>query len=132
MADKNMLTIWKKFSAIIADEISTNTDFARKMSAVLGEDVSDLAPKKTIRRSPAKINPFTLLSQGEHKLTEALVELNIDELKDIISEYRMDTAKRAAKWKRDRLETLIVDVAKQEFVRGNAFWNTNIGKTDST
>jgi len=125
MANKDVLSIWKKISGIITDEISTNKEFAKKISDVLGDDISSETPKRKNRRSPPKIEPFSLLEQGEEKLSEALAGLNIDELKDVISANGMDTSKIAMKWKdRDRLVKHIIDVTKRKSSRGEAFWNT--------
>jgi len=131
MASKDIQTIWKKISAVIAEEITVNENFAQKMSEILGDDVSATAPKKKNRRLPAKIDPFLLLEQGEDKLVEALAKLTIDELKDVISANGMDTAKLAMKWKdRGRLEKHIIDSTKRKSSRGEAFWNTQ-GQSDN-
>ena len=131
MANKDVITMWKKISEIIANEISTNTDFAKKISDVFGDEVSVEIPKRKNRRPPAKIEPFSLLEQGEDKLSKALAELSIDELKDVISANGMDTSKLAMKWKdRDRLEKHIIEATKRKSSRGEAFWNTQ-GKSES-
>lgn len=85
-------------------------------------------PKRVSRRrkrNPAKINPVRLVEISEERLWEELKELNIEELKDVISEFGMDSKKTAMSLKsRDRLETIIVDAAKRISTRGNAFWNS--------
>ena len=81
--------------------------------------------KKRGRRSPAKLDPFHLLELGESVLSKELEKLNIEELKDIVSEYGMDTSRLALKWKdRKRLESLIIDATKRKSSRGEAFWNS--------
>ena len=126
MADKNIHAIWGKISVVIADEISSNADFAQKMSEAVGDDDSTVTQKRKNRRPPAKIDPFPLLEQGEDKLSEALAGLSIDELKDVISANGMDTAKLAMKWKdRNRLEKHIIESTKRKSARGEAFWNTH-------
>jgi len=132
MAEKDTLTIWEKFSAVIADEISTNSDFAQKINNVLGGDISAVSSKKKNRRSPAKIDPFQFLEQGEDKLAEALARLSIDELKDVISANGMDTAKLAMKWKNhDRLTKHIIEATKRKSSRGEAFWVTQVQPNNS-
>ena len=129
MADKDFLSIWKKISVVITDEIANNPEFAEKLCRVIGDDISIVAKKRN-RRAPAKIDPFILLTQGEDKLSAALAELNIDELKDVISANGMDTSKLAMKWKdRGRLENHIIESTKRKSARGDAFWNTQ-GKAD--
>lgn len=125
MNEEKILKMWEKFSALIADEISQNKNFADKLGRLLdGESTSD-APKRRNRRAPAKLDPFALLEFGEDVLSGELAKLNIDELKDIVSEYGMDTSRLALKWKnRQRLETLIIDATKRKASHGDAFWNS--------
>ena len=124
MTKKETIEIWKKVSAIIADEILTNEEFSQKMSGIFYNDTSVVEKRKN-RRSPAKIDPFALLERGEDNLFMALADLSIDELKDVISANGMDTAKLAMKWKdRKRLENHIIDATKRKSSRGEAFWNS--------
>ena len=125
MANKDALALWKKISKVIADEISFNVDFAQRISDALYENVSETTPNRKNRRPPAKVDPFALLEQGEDRLNEALAELSVDELKDVISENGMDTAKLALKWKdHERLEKHIIESTKRKSTRGEAFWKT--------
>jgi hypothetical protein len=128
---KEIAALWSKISKVIADEISTNAEFAQKINNVWdGEDVAD-KPKRKNRCSPAKIDPFVFLEQGEDKLLEELGKLSVDELKDVISANGMDTAKLAMKWKdRDRLEKHILDATKRKSSRGEAFWKVQ-GQSDN-
>lgn len=127
-----LLVLWKKVSDCITDEIKNNTEFASRLVLVLKESLVDLdssesgkkKSRKSNRREPAKVNPFILLEQGVEVLKTSLGGLNIEELKDIISEYGMDTSKLAMKWKdRNRLINLIVDTTQRRASRGEAFWN---------
>lgn len=121
METKEVLALWKKISAIVADEIASNKDFADKIGALVAQDKPD-TPKRRNRRDPGKINPFELFQQGDNALYEALASLSIDELKDIIAENGMDTAKLAMKWKdRDRLEKHIVEATQRRSTKGEAF-----------
>jgi len=121
METKEVLALWKKISAIVADEISSNKDFADKIGTLLAQDKPD-APKRRNRRDPGKINPFEIFQQGDNALYEALASLSIDELKDIIAENGMDTAKLAMKWKdRDRLKKHIVEATQRRSTKGEAF-----------
>ena len=136
MIDKDVLAVWKKVSGVVADEISGNADFAKKIADALGigGDNNDTTtpPKRKNRRSPAKLDPFALLEQGEEKLLSALKDLTIDELKDVISANGMDTSKLALKWKdHSRLEKHIIDATKRKSARGQAFWNSQGGQSDS-
>jgi hypothetical protein len=132
MSNREALAIWKKISAIISDEISTNAEFAQKITTALGGDAPSTAPKRRNRRDPAKINPFELLEQGEDKLSQALSILSIEELKDVISENGMDTAKLALKWKdRQRLENHIIEATQRRASKGDAFWRASETEGDA-
>jgi hypothetical protein len=139
MDKKTILTLWKKVSDCITDEINNNDDFANRMSLIFEENIIKLNPsnmefvntksKKGNRREPAKVNPFVLLEQGVEVLKTALEILDIEELKDVIAENGMDTAKLAMKWKdRNRLINHIVDTTQRRSSRGEAFWNTGTEK----
>lgn len=126
MDTKTVLALWNDLSSCIADEISKNKDFAKKVSALFEKESVDVKPKKSNRRSPAKIDPFALCEQGEEILRTAFKTLDIEELKDVIAANGMDTARLAMKWKdRERLENHIVEMTQQRAARGSAFWNTS-------
>jgi hypothetical protein len=135
MDRKTILALWKKASVCIADEITNNDEFANRLGLIFEENLvkvksskmesANTKSKKGNRREPAKINPFILLEQGVEGLKTALEALNIEELKDVIAENGMDTAKLAMKWKdRNRLINHIIDTTQRRSSRGEAFWNT--------
>lgn len=125
MSKQETLIKWKEISELITSEISNNEEFALKMERILNGETATVVSKKRGRRSPAKLDPFHLLELGEDVLSKELEKLNIEELKDIVSEYGMDTSRLALKWKdRKRLETLIIDATKRKSSRGEAFWNS--------
>lgn len=125
MSKQETLKKWKEISKLIANEISNNEEFALKMANTLSGEPATTASKKRGRRSPAKLDPFHLLELGEDTLSKELQQLNIEELKDIVSEYGMDTSRLALKWKdRERLESLIIEATKRKSSRGEAFWNS--------
>jgi hypothetical protein len=129
---KNTLVLWKKISACIADEILVNEEFADKIGILLEGDNTLVQPRKSNRRTPAKINPFLLYEQGEDKLAKELSLLSIEELKDVIAANGMDTAKLAMKWKdHDRLEKHIIEATQRRASRGEAFWNVSGNTTDT-
>ena len=56
MNTKDVNELWINISACIADEISTNEEFARKINASLSGDNKIIQTKKSNRRSPAKLS----------------------------------------------------------------------------
>jgi hypothetical protein len=128
---KTVLVLWKKLSSCIADEISNNEEFSKKIGALFeGDSSSTVKPKKSNRRTPSKIDPFVLYDQGSATLKTSLETLNIEELKDVIAANGMDTARLAMKWKdRDRIINHIIEMTQRRSSRGDAFWNK--GKDNS-
>ena len=105
MSKQETLTKWKEVSELIAGGISINEEFALKMVLILNGETSAVS-KTRGRRFLAKLDAFHLLELGEDVLSKELEKLNIEELKDIVSEYGMDTSRLVLKWKvRERLES---------------------------
>lgn len=125
MSKQELLKKWSEISDLISKEMDRNEKFRLEMEHILmGEKVTP-APKKQSRRSPAKVDPFSLLASGETVLSEALKKLTLEELKDVVSQYGLDRSGKALKWKdRERLEAFIIDSATRSTSRGKAFWNS--------
>jgi hypothetical protein len=74
------------------------------------------------RRDSAVLDPYSLFPVGEEHLRAALSELNAEQLKDIISEYAMDSSRLALKWKvASRLIDFIVTTVRTRQEKGDAF-----------
>ncbi|WP_052124030.1 hypothetical protein [Ureibacillus manganicus] len=84
---------------------------------------STTSKKSTRKRNAALFNPETLLEQcGESELLDLLNQLEVDQLKDIVSEYGMDPGKRVMRWrKKENLVNHIVEVADNRLKKGSAF-----------
>lgn len=83
--------------------------------------------RKTRRRNAALFNPETILEEhGEGTLLDSLNQLEVDQLKDIVSEFGMDPAKKVMKWKKkDRFVAHIVEVTNHRLQKGGAFRRIN-------
>ena len=70
-------------------------------------------------------NPVEIYyKEGEEKLTEIMNTLEIDDLKLIIRNHRLDTANKSVKWKdKEKLVNMIVQKAKSRATKGNVFLN---------
>ena len=126
MKSKDIISIWKKISKVIEDEMTVNEEFAKKIEAILIPEMPTVAqkPKKKSKRNPSKINPIRLWEEGEERLQEKLAKLDLNELKDVVAEYGLDPKGSANRFrKREKLEELILEGAKRTATRGNAFWN---------
>jgi hypothetical protein len=121
-----MIVLRRLFDEIIA-EAERRPDFGRRLAAALGQPslegvIPPLRGKRRNRREPGVFDPFELFAQGEHTLRQALEGLDIDQLKDIVSEHAMDSAKLALKWRSPtRLVDLIVSTVRTRIEKGEAF-----------
>lgn len=110
-----------KFSARkVAEEAARNPEFNRKLRAALSETKGERPPR---RRAPAVLNPIDIAgSAGRDALRARLEELDIERLKDIVSQYALDS--RAMRWKdRERILNAIVEVAHYRAHKGEVFLN---------
>jgi hypothetical protein len=75
------------------------------------------------RRAPAVIDPFEVLhADGADGLRERLNSLSLDQLRDIVAEYRIEPYTLAMKWKTPgRIADLIVSTIDQRSRKGEVF-----------
>ena len=114
------------FRTIVA-EAERNPAFRQELEKVFGgarpkaeEAQAHKRPKN--RRTAAAVNPYEAIKQGEQSLVSQLQSLNIEQLKDVVSEFAIDSSKLALKWKsRERLIDLIVLTTKGRLEKGDAF-----------
>jgi hypothetical protein len=122
-----------RLTTVIAQEAASSPKFAAALSGlenptpvratVAAKPEPEPAAKpasvdsRRARRTSAKLNPLTLYStKGEAALKTALAPLEIEQLKDIISEYSMNQDGLAMRWKSkprliDRIVTFAADRA---------------------
>ena len=120
-----------RLAAVIIEEASHNQGFADKLqNAIMGPDYGSATgtdseqntAKHKRRRDPAVLNPIDMIMEDEDKCDQALHGLSEKQLKDIITEYRMDPSQRAMHWRnRERLIQLILDTARRRAAKGDAF-----------
>lgn len=138
----------------VATEAERNPNFKTRLHAVLGTTEAVIKSKKertlaktplesssartalskrpSNRRKAAVLDPVNLARQSEALLRTELGRLDLEQLRDIVAEYGMDTGKLVTKWRSsDRIIDRIVDVAKGRAQKGNAFRDTG-GEDSST
>lgn len=100
-------------------EAARDPQFGRALRTAVDKAV----PKKRRRRQPPTVDVFTVYDHGgEQELRRALAALNVDELKDIVAQHRMDRAQLAMKWRTpERLIELIVNQTLTRAHKGEAF-----------
>jgi hypothetical protein len=126
------------FDAVLR-EAENNHAFSAELERALGvgaHDLTQTAPcdperpfdgtrKRSNRRAKAVLDPFSLLSVGESHLRSELAKLNLDQLRDIVAEYGMDTSRLALKWKStERLVDFLVSTVVARNRKGDVFRET--------
>jgi hypothetical protein len=112
---------------VIIDEAERNPDFARRIEETLALEAPRAPMTAAIsrpanRRASALLDPVDLARQGEEILRSRLAELNLEQLKDVVAEYGMDSGKLVLKWKTPtRMIDHIVDFAIRRVRKGEAF-----------
>ena len=116
---------------VILDEVDNNPEFAKRLETALGaSNAKGSAKRKNLeqgirrsnRRTPAAFDPIKLARDGDNVLRARLAELDIEQLKDIVAEYGMDTAKLVMKWKSpERIIDRIVEISINRAKKGEAF-----------
>lgn len=126
--DKESKKKIKEFFSVIIDEAEKNDEFAKSLYKIFQNSEERIKPvtSKEPKRSPKRrdkaiLDPIKLAEDNE--LTkDILAELTEKELKDIIADYGMDSAKLAMKWKdKERLIQLILESAFRRASKGDAF-----------
>ncbi|EPO5341455.1 hypothetical protein ACUB1R_001588 [Klebsiella oxytoca] len=120
------MSIQKKMTLLfkaIVDEMYENKEFARRIEDIFGND-TELSPrKKSVRRNKAIIDPIEIYRQSNKQNLEVeLSKLDIEQLKDIVAEYGMDSQKLIMKWKqKEKIENKIVEITQSRAEKGTAF-----------
>lgn len=74
------------------------------------------------RRPPAALDPVHVVRDGETALRAALEKLSLDQLRDIVAEYGMDSARLVMKWiDPARVIDRIVELSITRARKGDAF-----------
>jgi hypothetical protein len=122
-----MTTVLRRLFEEIVQEAEVRPEFRRRLEAALNSGTQP-APAQTRsgrrnRRSPGILDPFAQLQDlGESGLRQRLLDLTVEQLKDIISDHAMDPSRLALKWKSPaRLVDLIVSSAGSRLAKGDAF-----------
>jgi hypothetical protein len=78
------------------------------------------------------VDPFKLLSSGEQHLRSELAKLELEQLKDIVAEYGMDTSRLALKWKsHERLVDFVVNTVVARNRKGDVFRDLSASSGES-
>jgi len=130
----NMKKVLSALFKEIVHEADTNPAFRARLETALGSDEkkkqeakargvgSSQTKRPSNRRPPAILDPVHLARQGEDLLRSELAKLDIEQLRDVVAEYGMDTGKLVLKWRDpERIVERIVEMARGRAQKGSAF-----------
>src|SRR5262249_40895852 len=79
-------------------------------------------PKRGNRRHPSVVDPTAEINRGEAHLRDLLAPLDLEQLRDVVADHRMDPNKLVLKWKdRNRVIDHILETAAARTKKGDAF-----------
>ena len=107
-------------------EVKTNDSLRRRLANILKENKTQKKDGKigSFKRRPGQFNPFHVYRDSPEKLEMMLKTLEMDQLKDIISEHGLDRTKLAMKWQdKERLIEKISSTVKLRYEKGDVFRN---------
>jgi hypothetical protein len=117
----------------VADQAERDPIFAEQIAVALGltdkPSANSALAKRSVqtarprnRRPAAMLDPVELARNGEAILRAGLAPLSLDQLKDIVADYGMDSGKAVMKWKdADRVADRIVELSLARAQKGDAF-----------
>lgn len=113
---------------IIQTEFDENDVFRKKIEELFNQtSASPSADRVKLKnkRAPAMLDPIELVaSKGENELRNTLNELDIEKLKDIVSQFRFDSSRLVMKWKsKERIIEHIIKSAQSRDQKGDVFRN---------
>ena len=129
----NVGTVLRRLVQVIAEEARNNPEFDKKLREVIQPTppsqislrlpVNQRGTRTSNRRASAILDPILVIKDGdESTLRKRLEVLSVNQLKDIIAQYGMDSDRLAMKWRKaDRLIDRIVEVANSRAHKGEAF-----------
>ena len=118
-------------------EYDKNPELRARIEHILGpgaEEKRNSQPDQRSRnkRATAVIDPYSEYASGEEQLLRKLEPLTLDQLKDVVSEYALDSSRLALKWKsRERLVNLIVTTIRNRVQKGDVFRGEGKGEGET-
>lgn len=133
----NMKKVLAALFKEVTQEAENNPAFRKRLEAIIQPEAKDKAkPRRAAsensleppsrrpsnRRAPAVLDPVHWAKQGDGVLRAELSKLNIEQLRDVVAEYGMDTGKIVLKWRdAGRIIDRIAEVAVSRAQKGSAF-----------
>lgn len=122
--EKQLMVIFN----VVIDEMKSNKEFKMRIEDALSNKESEIpnniveSKAKKRGRKSAVLNPNIIALKGEIILREELDKLEVVQLKDIISQYAMDSSKLTNRWRsKEKLMNYIVEVSFNRISKGDVF-----------
>ncbi|MGW3314365.1 hypothetical protein [Streptomyces fungicidicus] len=127
-SDPELAATLARILGVVASEAARTPRFARALGKALIPPEPRTASRpaerpRRSRRAPGVIEPFAVFAEsGETGLRSRLGELDLEQLRDIVSEHGMDHDRLAMKWKDpQRVIDRIVERVESRTAKGAAF-----------
>jgi len=113
----------KKLFDIIVQESEINEAFRKKIEDLLEPKIeAKIEKKRQNKRDAAVLDPIGLAEKDVNELKTKLEELDIEKLKDIVSEFRLDSSRLVLKWKdKTRMIEHIIAASLSRVEKGDVF-----------
>jgi len=114
----------QRLFSVLLDAVKDDPALAVRVEVALGNGEKQLSPpsERRNRRTPAPLDPYAEYSLGEEGLLSKLRSLDIEALKNIVSQFGMDRSKLVMKWKTpDRIIEHIIATVRARTQQGDAF-----------
>lgn len=105
-----------------------NEEFASKIEELFftqntSKEIKKIKSKH--KRDRAILDPIELFTlKGEKELKTALLELDVEKLKDVVAQFKFDSSRLVMKWKdKDRIIEHIIKSSQTRAQKGDAFRN---------
>lgn len=122
--EKQLMVIFN----VVIDEMKSNKEFKMRIEDALSNKESEIpnniveSKAKKRGRNSAVLNPNIIALKGEIILRGELDKLEVVQLKDIISQYAMDSSKLTNRWRsKEKLMNYIVEVSFNRISKGDVF-----------
>jgi hypothetical protein len=116
----------KRLFDVLLDAVKNDAELRKRVDEALGLIEKEPVPRATKKkgRSPAPFDPYEIYASGEDSLRSKLTGLDIDPLKDIVSQYAMDHTGTVMRLKtKSKVIDHILAIVRSRAQHGDAFRN---------
>ncbi len=119
--EKSLIGLLQGLTSLLADEAARNENFARRLDELLAVLPPAKAPKPAPKSSALPDIHAELAARGDADFLAWLNSLPVPVLRAIIKREDLDSARKSARWKADKLAELIANGLAARRSRGSGF-----------